>query len=383
MPPELRYALGAFFLVVGGVAIYQKLRPLKAGGKGTAEEAGESRPSPPSPFHAVEAVSPVKTILWTTSMVFLTAAATFTVVAPEKAVAWAMALAKWTSEIASARLLKAGLRTEVDIGGTTGPLPPEATVWTWILMLVPLIFPAVLYVAVKLSLSGRKTAALFTGGAALAALALMTPYTIAGLKVVTGVTYREEMSLWLDGVSPAWPQDPIWGKEGPVVMQDFPSQYREVEPDILYRRRTNISETGEASQTETIYPFRMGPFTVNVGEGKEYVVAGIQSIDRVIVVNERLKVAGFLSGGAVESRPQSPIVIMPSSYMEWRDTLRTLWAKPRIEWKMAVFAGVTYHAYVLLTLAVTLIFFLARMRGPHVKNEREEKQIWPEQQKPS
>jgi hypothetical protein len=294
-----------------------------------------------------------------------------------------MAMAKWTSELAAARLLKAGLRTEVNIGGTTGPLPPETTAWTWALMLVPLIFPAVLYVAVKLSLTGRKTAAMFTGGAALAVFALMTPYSIAGLKAVTGVTYREEMSLWLDGVSPAWPQDPIWGKEGPVVMQDFPSQYREVEPDILYRRRTNISETGEASQTETIYPFRMGPFTVNVGEGKEYVVAGIQSIDRVIVVNERLKVAGFLSGGVVESRLQFPIVIMPSSYMEWRDTLRTLWGKPRIEWKIAVLGATLFHAYMLVVLAAAFGVFIAQMRRTHVKSLTEGEKLWPEQQKPS
>ncbi|MBN1809566.1 MAG: hypothetical protein JW909_10905 [Planctomycetes bacterium] len=359
MSAELRYTLAAFFLVAGATAIYQKLRPVSVGGK--PDTAKPRRMGMPG-------------MLGIVSLGYVTALLAMTVAFTEAMTVSALGVARWCTGLTHGYMLEAGLVPAGHAGEPVGPIDSAGTVPALVLALFPALLVPAGYVLSRLYLHGHQKIAGAAGGILLLSGILAIPFSVAGVRVAAGDVYRESLSDWLDTMEAQKPDARLWGMEGPIVLEGTADQYRPVEEGILFRRWVEMSETGETSQSEGVYPFRMGPFTIEVGNGKKYRVEGLRSVDRVIVVNERLRVGGYLSGGAVESGPGMPVVLMKSTVQDWREVLRSIWAEQKKGTKVLVYVALSCYVYMLTALSGLLVFFAVRGERIGVNTPGEEQQ---------
>ncbi|HHN46206.1 MAG TPA: hypothetical protein ENN09_02085 [Planctomycetes bacterium] len=361
MPIELRVTLAAFFLMMGGVSVYERLRR-------RPEDAGNGSKK------AGEAAGRSGLLVRLVTITYFTVALTVIAALPENAMRWGETFGKYAGGLAAEWFVRTGVIGMDAADAEVGPIAPRFSGWGWLPGLLPLLFVAGIYSAAWLEKKGRLRAAAGLAGTCFVLSVAVIPASMWGLRLGTGLLYGEELQAWLDKTPAVQPDKDLWGKEGPVVIQGYADQYREIEPEtgIIYRRWSTISDVGEPVQSESIYPFRMGPFTIDVSVGKEYRVVGAATGDKMIVATEKLRVAGYLSGGAIVPTGNMPIVIMPASLGEWRKTTAETWVK-RPGWVRALMLAFSvydlYAAAIFLALGIVLG---ARAARNDVKSNGEE-----------
>lgn len=229
-----------------------------------------------------------------------------------------------------------------------GPAPFAPPAWAIALAVISVLLPGLLYVAWRVHSSGRRGLAL---GLSVALVVVMVGSAGIGSMVVdalSGRTYRETLRQWIRRSTPVSP-GVVWGREGPVILYARPTLYREVEPGILYRRTIDVTRRGEVVPSEQINEFTIGRLTVKARPGGDLVVSGVpSSYEGVIITQEPLRIAGYLSGGALEARHGLALYLAPADHRRWREDLEKLWGSTNVRQRAA---STIYLAWCILACA--------------------------------